>query len=170
MTATPLPLAPRSSSGLLRPVFSALQRRALATSIAFGSVFLIGLGGICWQIYRQIPSGTRQDLLSMAGVNTALAIAALWIAVALATTISAALIFVRQHVTGPAAELARTFIVAVDPRLACDVGCHDRQLYEDRSWIGRRSIDGESLRAGMRVQARLGPNIPCRQRPRSPEK
>jgi methyl-accepting chemotaxis protein len=108
MTATPLPLAPRASSGLLKPVFSALQRRALATSIAFGSVFLIGLGGICWQIYRQIPSGTRQELLSMAGVNTALAIAALWIAVALTTTVSAALIFVRQHVTGPAAELART--------------------------------------------------------------
>jgi hypothetical protein len=108
MTATPLPLAPRSPSGLLRPVFSALQRRALATSIAFGSVFLIGLGAICWQIYRQIPSGTRQDLLSMSGVNVALAIAALWIAVALATTVSAALIFVRQHVTGPAAELART--------------------------------------------------------------
>ena len=108
MTVTPLHLAPRSASGLLRPVFSALQRRALGTSIAFGSVFLIGLGGICWQIYRQIPSGTRQDLLSMAGVNIALAIAALWIAVALATTVSAALIFVRQHVTGPAAELART--------------------------------------------------------------
>lgn len=108
MTATPLPLAPRSPSGLLRPVFSALQRRALATSIVFGSVFLIGLGAICWQIYRQIPSGTRQDLLSMSGVDTALAIAVLWIAVALATTVSAALIFVRQHVTGPAAELART--------------------------------------------------------------
>jgi methyl-accepting chemotaxis protein len=89
-------------------VFSALQRRALATSIVFGSVFLIGLGAICWQIYRQIPSGTRQDLLSMSGVDTALAIAVLWIAVALATTVSAALIFVRQHVTGPAAELART--------------------------------------------------------------
>ena len=108
MTVTPLHLAPRSSSGLLKPVFSALQRRALATSIAFGTVFLIGLGAISWQIYRQIPSGTRQDLLSMAGVDVALAIAALWIAVALATTVSAALIFVRQHVTGPAAELART--------------------------------------------------------------
>jgi methyl-accepting chemotaxis protein len=108
MTATRLPLAPRSPSGLLKPVFSALQRRALGTSIAFGSVFLIGLGAICWQIYRQIPSGTRQDLLSMSGVDVALAIAALWIAVALATTVSAALIFVRQHVTGPAAELVRT--------------------------------------------------------------
>src|SRR5258707_15748081 len=108
MTVTPLPLAARTSCGLLRPVFSALQRRALGTSIAFGSVFLIGLGGICWQIYRQIPSGTRPGLLSMAGVKIALAIAPLWIAVALATTVSAALIFLRPHVTRPAAELART--------------------------------------------------------------
>jgi methyl-accepting chemotaxis protein len=108
MTATPLPLVPRSPSGLLKPVFSALQRRALGISIVFGSVFLIGLGGIGWQIFRQIPPETRQDLLSVGGVGTALGIAALWIAVALAATVSAALIFVRQHVTGPAAELART--------------------------------------------------------------
>jgi methyl-accepting chemotaxis protein len=108
MTATPLPLVPRSSSGLLKPVFSALQRRALGMSIIFGSVFLIGLGAICWQILRQIPSATRQDLLSVDGVGTALAIAVLWIAVAVAATASAALIFVRQHVSGPAAELART--------------------------------------------------------------
>ena len=108
MTATPVSLAPRSPSGLLKPVFSALQRRALGTSIVFGSVFLVGLGAIGWQVYRQIPSGTRQDLLSIGGVGIALAIAVLWIAVALAATVSAALIFVRQHVTGPAAELART--------------------------------------------------------------
>src|SRR5882762_2365674 len=108
MTATPLPVVPRSPSGLLKPVFSALQRRALGISIVFGSVFLIGLGGIGWQIFRQIPAETRQDLLSVGGVGTALGIAALWIAVALAATVSAALIFVRQHVTGPAAELART--------------------------------------------------------------
>ena len=108
MTATPLPLVPRPSSGLLKPFFSALQRRALGTSITFGSVFLIGLGGICWQAYRQIPAGTRQDLLSVGGVEIALAIAVLWIGVALAATAWAALIFVRQHVSGPAAELART--------------------------------------------------------------
>lgn len=108
MTATPLPLVPRSPAGFLKPVLSALQRRALAMSIIFGSVFLIGLGAICWQIFRQIPVGTRQDLLSVDGVETALAIAVLWIAVALSATATAALIFVRQHVSGPAAELART--------------------------------------------------------------
>jgi methyl-accepting chemotaxis protein len=108
MTATPLPLVPRSPSGLLKPVFSALQRRALGTSIVFGSVFLIGLGAICWQIYSQIPPGTRQDLMSVTGVGIALGIAILWIVVALTATVAAALIFVRQHVSGPAAELART--------------------------------------------------------------
>ena len=108
MTATPLPFAPHKSHGLLKPVFSALQRRALGTSIVFGSTFVIGLGAICWQVYRQIPSGTREDLLAVNGVGVALAIAALWILVALGATVWAALIFVRQHVSGPAAELART--------------------------------------------------------------
>lgn len=108
MTATQLPLVPRSSAGLLKPVFSALQRRALGTSVLFGSVFLIGLGAICWQIYRQIPMGTRQDLMAVGGVQIAFAIAVLWIAVALFATAAAAHIFVRQHVSGPAAELART--------------------------------------------------------------
>jgi methyl-accepting chemotaxis protein len=108
MTATPLPFAPHKSHGLLKPVFSALQRRALGTSIVFGSTFVIGLGAICWQVYRQIPSGTREDLLAVNGVGVALGIAALWILVALSATVWAALIFVRQHVSGPAAELART--------------------------------------------------------------
>src|SRR5437667_9392034 len=107
MTATPLPVVPRSASGFLKPVFSALQRRALNASIVFGSVFLFGLGAICWQLYRLIPAGRRQDLLSVEGVPIALVIAVLWIAVALATTAAAALIFVRQHVSGPATELAR---------------------------------------------------------------
>jgi methyl-accepting chemotaxis protein len=99
---------PRSSSGFLKPVFSALQRRALRTSIGFGSVFLIGLGAIVWQIYHLIPAATLQAVLAVDGVTVAFGIAFLWIAVALGTTIAAALIFVRQHVSGPAAELART--------------------------------------------------------------
>jgi methyl-accepting chemotaxis protein len=108
MTATQLPFVHDKSSGLLKPVFSALQRRALATSILFGSTFVAGLCAIGWQVYRQIPSGTRQDLLLVNGVGTALGIAVLWIVVALGATVWAALIFVRQHVSGPAAELART--------------------------------------------------------------
>jgi len=108
MTATPLPATSRSASGFLKPVFSALQRRALKASILFGSVFLIGLGAILYQAYRLIPSGAREEVLAVGGVVPAFVIAFLWIAVALITTIAAALIFVRQHVSGPAAELART--------------------------------------------------------------
>ena len=108
MTATPLPATSRSASGFLKPVFSALQRRALKASILFGSVFLIGLGAILYQAYRLIPTGTREEVLAVGGVVPAFVIALLWIAVALVTTIAAALIFVRQHVSGPAAELART--------------------------------------------------------------
>src|SRR5438477_12812652 len=108
MTATPLPIVPRAASGFLKPVFSALQRRALRTSIIFGSVFVVGLGGICWQVYHLLPAGMRAEVLAVDGVMTALVIALLWIAVALATTAMAAAIFVRQHVSGPAAELART--------------------------------------------------------------
>jgi methyl-accepting chemotaxis protein len=108
MTATPLPLVPRPSSGFLKPVFSALQRRALGTSIVFGSVFLGGLVVIARQIYQLIPAGTRAEVLGVDGLETALIIAFLWIAVAFAATAMAALIFIRQHVSGPAAALART--------------------------------------------------------------
>jgi len=107
MTATPLPIAPRSAAGFLKPVFSALQRRVIKASIMFGFVFLVGLAAICWQIYHLLPAETRHDVQTVAGFNTAFIIACLWIAVALIATASAAIIFVRQHVSGPAAELAR---------------------------------------------------------------
>ncbi len=108
MTATPLPIARRSASGFLKPVFSALQRRALRASLLFGSVFLVGLLAIAWQIYHLIPEEILRDVLAVDGVVLALIIAFLWITVALAATAGAAMIFVRQHVSGPATELART--------------------------------------------------------------
>ena len=77
MTATRVPLVSRSATGFLKPMFSALQRRALQTSIVFGSVFLIGLAVITWQIYRLIPAGTRNELLGVDGVPIALVIAVL---------------------------------------------------------------------------------------------
>ncbi len=107
MTATPLPISPRSATGFLKPVFSALQRRVINASIVFGLVFIVGLAAICWQIYHLLPPQTREDVQSVAGFNTALIIASLWIGVALVTTASAAIIFVKLHVSGPAAELAR---------------------------------------------------------------
>jgi methyl-accepting chemotaxis protein len=48
------------------------------------------------------------DVFAVDGVVVALVIAFVWITVALAATAGAALIFVRKHVSGPAAELART--------------------------------------------------------------
>jgi len=108
MTATPYPVSPRSASGFLKPVFSALQKRALGASITFGSVFVLGLMGICWQVYHLIPEEILHDVFAVDGVWTALIIAILWIALAIGTTGAAAMIFVRHHVSGPAAELART--------------------------------------------------------------
>ena len=86
MTATPLPLESRSSSGFLKPVFSALQRRALRTSIVFGAVFLVGLVAIASQIYHLLPAATRAEVLDVGGVQIALVIGFVWIGVALAAT------------------------------------------------------------------------------------
>ncbi|HUR00323.1 MAG TPA: methyl-accepting chemotaxis protein, partial [Gemmatimonadaceae bacterium] len=107
MTASPLPLIPRSAAGFLKPMFSALQRRALRASILFGTVFIGGLVAILWQIYHLLPADVRNRALGVDGVTTAIIIAALWIALAVATTAFAGVIFVREHVSGPAAELAR---------------------------------------------------------------
>jgi len=107
LTATPLPSVPRSAVGFLKPVFTALQRRVINASVMFGLVFLVGLGAICWQLYHLLPAEMRRDVLNVAGFSTALTVAFLWIAVALIATASVAIIFVRQHVSGPAAELAR---------------------------------------------------------------
>src|SRR5688500_9145291 len=107
MTATPFPIAPRSASGLLNPVFSSLQLRALRTAFAFGTVFFLGLGLIVTQLYSLMPAEMRVAILSVAGVRTALLIAALWLVVAFITTAGLMLVFIRQHVSGPAAELSR---------------------------------------------------------------
>ena len=107
MTATPLPAISRSASGFLKPVFSALQRRALRASLLFASVFIGGMFAISWQIYHLIPTATRAELTAVAGLGNAFLVACFWVGVALVATVSAALIFVRQHVSGPAAELAR---------------------------------------------------------------
>ena len=107
MTATPISIVTRSASGFFKPVFSGLQRRVINATIVFGSVFLVGLAAICWQMYRLLPADTRHDVLGIAGFSNALLIAFVWVAVAMIATGSVAIIFVRQHVSGPAAELAR---------------------------------------------------------------
>ena len=107
MTATPFPIAARSSSGLLNPMFSSLQLRALRSAFAFGTVFFLGLALIVAQLYSLMPAETRNAVLSVAGVKTALWITVAWLVAALITTTAMMLAFIRRHVSGPAAELAR---------------------------------------------------------------
>jgi methyl-accepting chemotaxis protein len=106
MTATHLPIPSRASAGLLKPVFSSLQLRALKMAFAFGMVFFLGLALILVQMYQLMPAAVRSDALSEPGVRTALWIAALWLLAALITTAVMMLAFLRRHVTNPAAELA----------------------------------------------------------------
>jgi methyl-accepting chemotaxis protein len=113
MTATHFPVAPRTPSapvpaaGLLKPIFSGLQLRALRMGLAFGTVFFFGLGLIVAQLYTLIPVDVRNEVLLVPGVPTALWITALWLFAALVTTIAMMLTFIRRHVSGPASELAR---------------------------------------------------------------
>lgn len=107
MTATHFPIAPRSGSGLLNPVFSSLQLRALREAFAFGMVFFLGLGLIVAQLYTMLPTEMRNAVLSVAGVRTGLWIVVAWLVAALITTAAMMLAFIRRHVSGPAAELAR---------------------------------------------------------------
>jgi methyl-accepting chemotaxis protein len=118
MTATHLPIAPRTpatvaapvavaAAGLLKPIFSGLQLRALRMAFAFGTVFFLGLGLIVAQLYYLMPVAVRNTVLSVAGVTTALWIAGFWLVAALLTTTGMMLAFIRRHVSGPASELAR---------------------------------------------------------------
>ncbi|MEX2111164.1 MAG: methyl-accepting chemotaxis protein [Gemmatimonadaceae bacterium] len=113
MTATHFPVAPRTPSapvpaaGLLKPIFSGLQLRALRMGLAFGTVFFFGLGLIVAQLYTLMPVDTRNEVLLVPGVPAALWITALWLFAALVTTIALMLGFIRRHVSGPASELAR---------------------------------------------------------------
>ena len=107
MTATHYPIAPRSASGLLNPVFSRLQLRALRTALSWGTMFFLGLGLITMQVYSMLPPEVVSSLLDVAGVRTGLAILAVWIVGAVVLTTTLMLVFIRRHVSGPAAELSR---------------------------------------------------------------
>lgn len=106
MTATHFPIAPRASAGLLKPVFSSLQLRALKLTFAFGTVFMLGLALIIAQLYQLLPAEARSEALAQNDVRVALWIAAAWLLGALVVTATMMLSFLRRHVTGPAAELA----------------------------------------------------------------
>lgn len=99
-------MPPRASAGLLKPVFSSLQLRALRLVFAFGTVFFLGLALIVAQMYALLPLEARDAALDVLGVRVALWIAAAWLLGALVTTAWMMLAFLRRHVTGPAGELA----------------------------------------------------------------
>ena len=107
MTATHYPMSPRASSGLLNPVFSGLQIRALRSALGFGLMFFLGLGLITAQLYSMIAEDDMQSMLAVAGVRNGLWILAIWILAAVAFTIGLMITFIRRHVSGPAAELSR---------------------------------------------------------------
>ncbi|MDQ3673967.1 MAG: methyl-accepting chemotaxis protein [Gemmatimonadota bacterium] len=107
MTATHYPIAHRSTPGLLSPVFSGLQMRALRTALGFGVMFFLGLGLIVAQVYSMISEDVAEEMLSVTGVRAGLWILGVWIVTAVAFTIGMMLAFIRRHVSGPAAELSR---------------------------------------------------------------
>jgi len=107
MTATHYPIASRSSSGLLNPVFSGLQLRALRTALGFGLMFFLGLGLIVAQLHSMVAAEDMQSMLAVAGVKTGLWILAVWTFAAVALAVGLMLAFIRRHVSGPAAELSR---------------------------------------------------------------
>src|SRR5687767_13300025 len=107
MTATHYPITPSPASGLLNPVFSGLQLRALRTALGWGTMFFLGLGLITAQLYSMLPPEVVSSLVAVAGVRTGLAILVVWIVGAVVLTTALMLVFIRQHVSGPAAELSR---------------------------------------------------------------
>lgn len=107
MTATHYPVASRPASGLLNPVFSGLQLRALRTALGWGTMFFLGLGLITAQLYSMLPPEVVSNLLSVAGVRTGLAILLVWVVGAVVLMTGLMLVFIRRHVSGPAAELSR---------------------------------------------------------------
>ena len=100
-------MASRSASGLLNPVLSGLQLRALRTALGFALIFFLGLVVIVAQLYSVVAEDAIQGMLSDAGFRNGLWILALWVFGAVALTIGMMLAFIRRHVSGPAAELSR---------------------------------------------------------------
>ena len=70
-------------------------------------MFFLGLGLITAQLYSMLPPEVVSSLLAVAGVRTGLGILLVWIVGAVVLTTGLMLVFIRQHVSGPAAELSR---------------------------------------------------------------
>lgn len=108
MTSAPIEIAPRATTGgLLRPMLSMLQRRALGLIGVSLTVFLTGLALLLWRLHVLLPADLRSAVLQTPGVRLTLLLLFGWIIGA--TVVRALMImhFIRQQVTNPVAALAR---------------------------------------------------------------
>lgn len=108
MTPAPLEIAPRSSSGgLLRPMLSMLQRRALVIASIFASVFLLGLALILWRLHDLLTPDVRAAVLDTPGVRITLYVLLIWVIGAMVIRALMIMRFIKLHITNPVASLAR---------------------------------------------------------------
>lgn len=108
MTSAPMDIGPRATTGgLLRPMLSMLQRRALAIIVVFMTVFLAGLGIIGWRLHELLTPDLRASLLSTPEIRISLIAFVVWIFVAILASSLMIIHFIRQQVTNPVAALAR---------------------------------------------------------------
>lgn len=108
MTSAPMELAARATSGgLLRPMLSMLQRRALLIIGIFALVFLTGLALILWRLHELLTPDVRAAVLTSPGVRVALLILLGWIFGAMVVQSWMIMRFIRTEITNPVAALAR---------------------------------------------------------------
>ncbi|MBA3467812.1 MAG: methyl-accepting chemotaxis protein [Gemmatimonadaceae bacterium] len=108
MTATSYSPPPRNAAaGLLKPLLGKLQLRALRIVVIFGVVFLGGLILFLIRLTSLLTPDLRASLLSVDGVPSTLFLALLWLVGSVIVTSAIILSFIKRHVSGPAAELAR---------------------------------------------------------------
>jgi methyl-accepting chemotaxis protein len=108
MTSNPIELAPRAGSGgLLRPMLSMLQRRALGLIALFGGLFLLGFAILLWRLNTLLTPDQRASLLATPGVRVTIILLLVWVIGAILVRSVMILYFLRQQVTNPVATLAR---------------------------------------------------------------
>lgn len=101
-------IAPRATTGgLLRPMLSMLQRRALAVLATVASVFLVGFAVLAWRLHSLLTPELRASILDTPGVRTTLILLFVWILGAIIARTLAVMYFIRNQVTNPVAALAR---------------------------------------------------------------
>ncbi|MBA3644661.1 MAG: methyl-accepting chemotaxis protein [Gemmatimonadaceae bacterium] len=108
MTSAPIEIGPRASTGgLLRPMLSMLQRRALVLISIFAAVFLLGLILISWRLHDLLTPDVRAAVLDTPGVRLTLYLFLVWILGATAARSFMIMRFIKRNITEPVASLAR---------------------------------------------------------------